>query len=377
MKLLYLHDVPLDLPRANIVQVLHMCSAFAQLGQDVTLAVPRMRSGAAPASVAESIIGRRAAFEIVQYPCLSVPRLKMVAGWLGARRTVCSAKFDWCMTRTSPLLLDLALRAGLRCVYEVHNSFIHSNRLIDGAITRLLLSNCAKESVAVFVAISDALAKRWIQKGVPAGKVLTLHDAVDAEVARGAPAGRTVRERLGIDQRGKVVVYAGSLYPDRGIGRVFELAESFPDAVFLLVGGPRSAAEECRKTVAERQIKNVMIHDRVPHCEVPSFLACADVLLMIWSKSVPTIDYCSPLKVFEYMAAGRIIVGDGYPTIREVVTDGEEALLAEPDDLTDLRAKLAEALKMKYPNGMATAASNRVLAKHTWQIRAEAVLKRI
>ncbi|MFC1462233.1 glycosyltransferase [Verrucomicrobiota bacterium] len=376
MKLLYLHDVPLDMARANVLQVLHMCSAFAGHGQDVTLAVPRMRGAAARCCFGESIISKPATFEVVQYPCLNVPRFKMAAAWLGARRLVRATEADWCMTR-SPLLLDLAIRAGHDCVYEAHNSFIHKSRVIDGPLTRQLLMNCRSRSVLCFVAISGALAGKWRDKGVPSDKVIALHDAVDADGVQKTSDGNSVREELGIKENAKVVVYAGSLYPDREIGRVFGLAEHFRDAVFLLVGGPRAAAEECRRVGEERGIDNIIVHDRVPHSDVPSFLACADVLLMIWSKLVPTMNYCSPLKLFEYMASGRIIVGDGYPTIREVLTDGQEALLAEPDNVGDLKLRLSEALEMSYPNEMASAARDLALSKHTWQGRAEAILARV
>jgi glycosyltransferase involved in cell wall biosynthesis len=42
------------------------------------------------------------------------------------------------------------------------------------------------------------------------------------------------------------------------------------------------------------------------------------------------VPYASPLKVFEYMAAGRAIVAPDQPNIREVLRDGETALLFDP-----------------------------------------------
>ena len=42
--------------------------------------------------------------------------------------------------------------------------------------------------------------------------------------------------------------------------------------------------------------------------------------------------FTSPLKLFEYMAAGRAIVASDLPAIREVLRDGENALLVTPGD---------------------------------------------
>jgi glycosyltransferase involved in cell wall biosynthesis len=43
-------------------------------------------------------------------------------------------------------------------------------------------------------------------------------------------------------------------------------------------------------------------------------------------------EYASPLKVIEYLAAGTAIVGPDMPNIRELLTDGKNALLFPPND---------------------------------------------
>jgi glycosyltransferase involved in cell wall biosynthesis len=46
--------------------------------------------------------------------------------------------------------------------------------------------------------------------------------------------------------------------------------------------------------------------------------------------------YASPLKLFEYMALSRAIVAPNSPNIREILTDGANALLFEPNDAPSL-----------------------------------------
>ena len=111
--------------------------------------------------------------------------------------------------------------------------------------------------------------------------------------------------------------------------------------------------------------------------KVKQYLSAADALLMIWTKKVPTINYCSPLKMFEYMAAGRIIVGHAFPTIREVLTDGENACLAEPDSFEDLCNKLSDALYDPNLSQMAAKARDLVLKEYTWQKRAQTIMEKI
>ena len=48
--------------------------------------------------------------------------------------------------------------------------------------------------------------------------------------------------------------------------------------------------------------------------------------------------FTSPLKLFDYMAAGAPIVASDLPTVREVLTDGDNALLVPPGRPVDALA---------------------------------------
>ena len=63
----------------------------------------------------------------------------------------------------------------------------------------------------------------------------------------------------------------------------------------------------------------------VDHPEVPVAVAGFDIALQPQANL-----YASPLKVFDYMAAGRAIVAPDQPNIREILRDGETALLFDP-----------------------------------------------
>jgi glycosyltransferase involved in cell wall biosynthesis len=86
----------------------------------------------------------------------------------------------------------------------------------------------------------------------------------------------------------------------------------------------------------------------------------------------------SPLKLFEYMAAGRPIIVSDLPVLREVVHDGVDALMCEPENTTaweealgrlardaDLRARLGREARAEF------------LRRHTWTARARAALSGI
>jgi len=108
----------------------------------------------------------------------------------------------------------------------------------------------------------------------------------------------------------------------------------------------------------------------VSPARVSTLLRNADVLV------VPTIDtrwarYTSPLKLFEYMAAGRPIVASDLPAIREVLTDGENACLVAPGDEHALAAGIRRVLDdPALADRLARRASEGVAA-YSWDRRAE------
>ena len=95
----------------------------------------------------------------------------------------------------------------------------------------------------------------------------------------------------------------------------------------------------------EQQARHCGIAERVrftglaAHAAVPALVAGFDIALQPRS-----VAYASPLKIFDYMAAGRAIVAPDQPNIREILTDGVTALLFDPvrpEDLWQAGLRLA------------------------------------
>ena len=98
---------------------------------------------------------------------------------------------------------------------------------------------------------------------------------------------------------------------------------------------------------------------------------------MIWSKDVPTINYCSPMKVFEYMSSGNLIVGHGFITIKEILTDGKNAYLADPDSYHELSAKLKIALNEIGQTDIGLKARRLAKANYSWDKRAKTIIETV
>ena len=376
MRLLYLHNRSLDAEEADIIHAFHICQAFSELGVDITLALPN--SGMEIENIksfTKNYFGISNSFPITFFPRYMIKgRLISIGCYWGVKKLLKRTSADLCYVR-DPLFLYLSLKFGFRTIFESHNLLLHERSVIlDKFWRRKLLKLIKTKNCIKFVAISSALAEKWKELGVPARKCLALHDGFDMKLFETPKTRFEMRKKLNLPTDQKLVVYTGNLHTNRGIEHILKLAARLECVKFLVVGGPENQKKYYNNLATKQNIKNIFFQGSVPHRFIPDYLFAADVLLMIWSRQVPTINYCSPLKVFEYMAAERIIVGHGFPTIKEVLVDGKTAYLADPDSFDDLLKKTKKALLDEYPSEMAVQARRLAFNKFPWIVRAKQIL---
>jgi glycosyltransferase involved in cell wall biosynthesis len=140
----------------------------------------------------------------------------------------------------------------------------------------------------------------------------------------------------------------------------------------LLVGdGPlKKKADEF---VREHKLENmVFLTGYAPHHEIPEHLAAMDIV----AAPYPKMDffYFSPLKIFEYMAAGKAVIASRLGQIAELIQDGENGLLCEPDNfdqLLSITEKLIEDAALRHQLGVAARAT--MAERYSWQQNAQQI----
>lgn len=347
-KLLYIHAVPIDSLAANSVQVLSMCQSFARLGLDVTLAVPVGAS-----ELSEEELKRAIETKMGAYPLFSVTtfkqrllfgRGKLLSCYFPARVLIKNLKPDLIFLR-NVVLVHAAIANNVPFIYESHNSLMHdSSRLLNMIWTKYIVRISSNTLMKKFIAISGALGDFWIKQGIADEKVLSVHDGFDEAMFKDQLSIKEARAMLEMPLLDKTVLYVGSLYRDRGIEDIIFLASELPTIKFRVVGGPDAERSRYIELASAEDVGNIEFLGSIEHRKVPTYLFSSDILLMTWSSAVKTIEYCSPLKLFEYMAAGRVIVGHGFRTIREVLVDGEDSYLADPESREELLKQLTRAI---------------------------------
>jgi glycosyltransferase involved in cell wall biosynthesis len=377
MKIGYVHSRAFPSTEANVVQVVQMCRAFTLLGHEVKLFIPRaemyLTDDLARADIPE-LFGEHLPFEIVFVPRIKLfGRLEVLGSVKGTLQALRQHKLDLVYTR-NPWSVRFLSRVGVPFIFEAHEEHLHKRSKFLGIYLKRMIARKSRQSSCVLVVtISDALRKIWQGYGVPPEKLLAAHDGVELELFSSALSKAAAREQLGV-QRAPVVVYTGALKFDRGIDQMLYAAERLPELDFYFVGGTSQEVANWRGAVEHMRLTNAHFPGRVPHRHIPAWLAAADILLMMWTWQVPTIRGCSPMKMFEYMAANRLIVGPAFPTIEEVLENGKDSILFEPDNKDALIAALREAHSKLGDSTLPHAAQEKVARDYTWQARCEKIL---
>jgi glycosyltransferase involved in cell wall biosynthesis len=186
------------------------------------------------------------------------------------------------------------------------------------------------------VVVSETLRSELVEAGVPSEKIEILPNAVDEGLFPQTLDGARVRRSCGLGDR-PVVGFVGSFSPWHDLDtliRAFEFICYRHDASLLLVGDgilrPSIELEVRNRGLGSR----VIFAGSVPHHAVPEYLAAMDVAVAPY----PPIErfHFSPMKLFEYMAAGRAAVTVALGQIEQLIGSGQQAVFYDPGDAVSL-----------------------------------------
>jgi glycosyltransferase involved in cell wall biosynthesis len=182
------------------------------------------------------------------------------------------------------------------------------------------------------------------------------------------------KSKLGLSHR-LVLGFTGFVREWHGLDRVVDLIADRAEGagLHLLVVGDGPARESLQVRARYRGIADcVTVTGIVDRDQVPDYVAAFDIALQ---PSV--VPYASPLKLFEYLAMGRAIVAPALPNITEVLTDGENAVLFDPDRADAMLRAIERIcndgeLRRRVADG---ARNTIVLRKLTWDNNARRVVE--
>jgi glycosyltransferase involved in cell wall biosynthesis len=228
----------------------------------------------------------------------------------------------------------------------------------------------------LFVTPSAAILPDWVDRR----RVLEIEWGADVERFRPGATGPLPFTR---DPNRILCVFAGAFRSWHGVvpfcaalARLASAGESRFGAVLIGDGPERAAAER-----AAAHVPGVIFTGAIAHEQLPACLAAADIGVAPFDPGqhapLQLGFYWSPLKIFEYMAAGLPVVAPALPRLGRLVEHGREGLLYDQDDPRALDRTLVALADADLRRRLGTAARERVVRDFSWRAHCAALDARL
>jgi glycosyltransferase involved in cell wall biosynthesis len=237
-----------------------------------------------------------------------------------------------CVEDVAVVGVVIAAMTGTRLIFEKHSDpGSYKGGFLRNVVMRLY---AAAERFAIrhsdaAIGTGQGLVDQIRQVG--AGKPVYHISDIPSSMEEATPQNtESIRKRLAQRADEVLVTYAGSFAAYQGVDLMFKaipaVAGAHPEARFVIIGGTETEIAERKRELAANGVGNaVTFVGKVPPEELPNWLCASDILLSPRLSGVNT-----PLKLLDYLKAGRAIVATNVEANR-LILDDKTAVLVEPD----------------------------------------------
>jgi glycosyltransferase involved in cell wall biosynthesis len=205
-----------------------------------------------------------------------------------------------------------------------------------------------------YLAVSRNLAQRYLDAGLPAGRLREISNGVD--VTRFSPASdterRELRHRLGLPVDRPLILFVGVMSPDKQPHILLDAWAAFESrermgSTLMFVGATDPRLFELEGRLAEQMKERLSqigdgdrVHFASPTREIENYYRAADLVVM------PSLREGLPVVVLEAMACGLPVVASRLAGSTDtVITDGVDGRLVEPGDVAGFAGAIGELLR--------------------------------
>lgn len=275
-----------------------------------------------------------------------------------------------------------AAAMGATSVLEVNAPVVDHPGSLKGTLDRALLLQPMQRWRERICRLSDLIVTpnpAILPSGTPPGKIVQLEWGADT--ARFTPA--ATGEPPFARPDGTLAIFAGAFRSWHGAIHLAEAIRQLRgrgrhDISAVFVGdGP----ELPRVRNVARDLDGIVFAGALPHDRMPAALAAADIGVAPFDigQHAPLAlgFYWSPLKIFEYMAAGLPVVAPRVARIPSLVEHDREGWLYDPDAPGSLADALEQLTDVSLRTRLGLAARERAERQYSWQAHCAALVDAI
>ena len=379
MKILYIVNARIPTENAHGVQLMHTCEALSRAGAMVELVVPRrwnpIRQDPYEYYSLEKV------FKITRLPTLDLIRFGSVGYWI-QEKTFCLSAIVYILLARRSWVLYIRGEKILPMF-----SFLHrfGKLFVE---THIKPANFSKylplyRKVAGITVVTGHYAGELVAAGISATRVLVAPDGVDLRLFPMTIDRSTLRQRLDLPKNKSIAAYIGKLTTmgnDKGVEALFEAFASVirraPASLLLIVGAQPEELALITTMATNKGLpaSSFKVVGHVHHAEAAAYMQAANILVMNYPDAQHYRYYMSPLKLFEYMASGKVIVSSDLDSVRDIISD-RNAVLITPDDTELLAKTLVDVIQNPSKYSARAVQARKDVEKYSWEERAKSILR--
>lgn len=241
-------------------------------------------------------------------------------------------------------------------------------KLLGNIVQKNIVTN-ADKIIVVSNELKDYLITMY---KINSNRIEVVPNGVDLERFNSSLDGARIRNVYNLGDT-PVVCFVGTLRKWHGIDTLLKAAKMIskinPLVKFMIIGdGP------CSESLKNDVPDNTIFTGAIDYQKISEYLSAADILVAPYPKM--DFFYFSPIKLFEYMAAGKPIIASNIGQISEVIENMQTGILVEPGNVDDLTNNILylindDVLMKKLGQN----ARKKVENEYSWKINAERIMK--
>lgn len=363
MSTVYIAKAYIPSTSANSVHVMKISEAFSEIDSDFRLIIPEPKKGKEDIERSFAIYGVKPFL----VDTVSITRTGMRNRYGFAIKSVLKAgKAQKIITR-DPIVAFLSVLLHKHTVLDLHGDLAH----LCGRAYRIIRWKWFRDNSNLhLVMITRGLADYYQRKyDVPPERMTVLADGyTDSNFC-------SMEKRAVLKDKKLNIGYCGGFVKGKGLELIYRLAQKDTGNKYHLYGGLREDAE---KEVGGLFSDNVSFGGYIPNAKVPEVLNEQDILLLPNQKQQICKNedigmVTSPLKMFEYMASGRVIVASDISVLREVLNE-DNSFLVEADAPEKWAETIAYIASHREEAVKRADKAAKDVKEYTWSRRAEQMI---